>query len=236
MWILLKEKILKRRKLKSVFSLIKNLLWTIYRFISNNKELVLAWQPSHHQWQVYSLMRQQLTSLHVPESHPARRDDYGHCLACMYSLRSTCTPPKRRDSWVTLTCLINLETGIHSTGHSERQTHKAGMKTINCRKHARFILLPVMAKKKKKNEVIDFSLSLLCKIWTTRGKKKNTGWKVNQTGLLPQCLYTIPTAGNAWWVDGYHLLVPGYCNCLVTHLTAFALATLQSVLNTQQSQ
>lgn len=145
-----RKDILKRRKLKSVFSLIKNLLWTIYRFISNNKELVLAWQPSHHQWQVYSLMRQQLTSLHVPKSHPARRDDYGHCLACMYSLRSTCTPPKRRDSWVTLTCLINLETGIHSTGHSERQTHKAGMKTINCRKHARFILLPVMAKKKEK--------------------------------------------------------------------------------------
>lgn len=113
------------------------------------------------------------TSLHVPDSNPARRDDYGHCLACMYSLRSTCTPPKRRDSWVTLTCLINLETGIHSTGHSERQTHKDGMKTINCCKHARFILLPVMAKKKRKNEVIDFSLSFYVRSKLQRGKKKH---------------------------------------------------------------
>lgn len=142
-------------------------------------------------------------------------------------------PPKRRDSWVTLTCLINLETGIHSTGHSERQTHKSCKQSIAVA--CKINITTSNGQKKRKWESL-ISLFPFYVRSELQGKKKNTGWKVNQTGLLPQCLYTIPTAGNAWWVDGCHLLVPGYCNCLVTHLTAFALATLQSVLNTQQSQ
>lgn len=89
---------LKRRKLKSVFSLIKNLLWITYRFISNNKKAFfsLTTQPPPMTGILFNEAAAEWISLSVPESHPARIDDYWSLLGLYIFTEVNMHTPKEK--------------------------------------------------------------------------------------------------------------------------------------------